>query len=77
MRKFSLLFSAFFLLLFGLTSSLLAQERTISGTVLSEDNKTPLAGVTVKVKGTTKRVTQTDAKGNFTIKINQIGRAHV
>lgn len=68
MRKFSRFFSAFFLLLFAFSSALLAQERTISGTVLSEDNKTPLQGVTVKVKGT-KRVTQTDAKGNFTIQV--------
>src|ERR1051326_3942014 len=69
MRKFNILFSAFFLLLFVFTSSLFAQERTISGSVLSEDGKTPLTGVTVKVKGT-KRITQTDARGNFTIKVN-------
>jgi TonB-linked SusC/RagA family outer membrane protein len=45
---------------------LFAQQRTVSGTVISEDNKTPLQGVTVRVKGTN-RVTQTDAQGTFSI----------
>ncbi len=67
MRKFIQLFFAYLLMLLLLSPSLFAQERTVSGTVLSEDNKTPLQGVTVKVKGT-KRITQTDAKGAFTIK---------
>jgi TonB-linked SusC/RagA family outer membrane protein len=57
------------MLLMLISSALMAQERTVSGTVMSEDNKTPLQGVTVKVKGS-KNVTQTDAKGNFTIKIH-------
>ena len=48
----------------------LAQEKTISGTVISgEDNKTPLSGVTIKVKGTQRSVL-TDAKGFFSIKVN-------
>ncbi|HEX3165686.1 MAG TPA: carboxypeptidase-like regulatory domain-containing protein, partial [Chitinophagaceae bacterium] len=48
----------------------LAQEKTISGTVISgEDNKTPLNGVTIKVKGTQRSVL-TDAKGFFSIKVN-------
>ena len=56
--------------LFVLSISSLAQERTVTGTVLSgEDNKTPLSGVTVKVKGT-KRTAQTDASGFFSIKVN-------
>lgn len=67
MRKSILLFSALWVTLLLCCSSLLAQERTISGTILSEDNKTPLQGVTVRVKGT-KRVTQTDAKGTYSIK---------
>ena len=54
------------LFIFGLSS--MAQERTVSGTVIS-DNKTPLNGVTVKVKGTNRTV-QTDANGFFTIKVN-------
>ena len=63
-------------LVFGLSMMLLllphaveAQERTITGTIVSEDSKTPLAGVTVKVKGS-RRITQTDANGKFSIKIN-------
>ena len=46
-----------------------AQERTISGAVISGDNKTPLNGVTVRVKGTN-RTAQTDANGLFSIKVN-------
>jgi hypothetical protein len=47
-----------------------AQEKTISGTVISgDDNKTPLNGVTIKVKGTQRSVL-TDAKGFFSIKVN-------
>lgn len=56
--------------LFILCLSSLAQERTITGTVISgEDNKTPLSGVTVKVKGT-KRAVLTDVKGTFSIEVN-------
>jgi len=47
----------------------MAQERTVTGTVLSDDNKTPLYGVTVAVKGT-QRKTQTDTRGNFSISVN-------
>lgn len=67
MRKFIQLFFAYLLMLLLFSSSLFAQERTISGTILSEDNKTPLSGVTVRVKGT-KRITQTNEKGFFTLK---------
>lgn len=45
-----------------------AQERTVTGTIISEDNKTPLSGVTVRVKGT-RKIAQTDANGKFTIKV--------
>jgi len=56
------------LLILALSSQ--AQERTVTGTVVSgEDNKTPLNGVTIKVKGTQRSVL-TDANGFFTIKIN-------
>jgi TonB-linked SusC/RagA family outer membrane protein len=56
------------LLVFGVFS--MAQERTVTGTVVSgQDNKTPLSGVTVKVKGTSRTV-QTDANGSFSIKVN-------
>lgn len=69
MRKILHSFIAICLLLLVLPPSLLAQERTITGTVLSDENKSPLQGVTVRVKGT-KRFTQTDVNGRFTIKVN-------
>jgi TonB-linked SusC/RagA family outer membrane protein len=56
-------------MLLVLPPALHAQERTITGTILSEDNKTPLAGVTVRVKGS-RRIAQTDANGNFSIRVN-------
>lgn len=46
-----------------------AQQRTITGTILSEDNKAPLQGVTIRVSGTN-RLTQTDAQGRFSIAVN-------
>ena len=69
MRKFLRLFFASSLMLLLLTPALMAQQKTITGTILSEDNKTPLSGVTIKVKGT-RRTVQTDVNGNFSIKIN-------
>jgi TonB-linked SusC/RagA family outer membrane protein len=69
MRKILRLHAVLFLSLLLVSSAVWSQERTISGTVLSDDNKTPIPGVTVRVKGST-RVTQTDSKGNFTIRIN-------
>ncbi len=69
MRKILPLFFAFTMVMFLLPQALLAQERTVTGTIVSEDNKTPLAGVTVRVKGT-RKITQTDASGKFSIKVN-------
>jgi TonB-linked SusC/RagA family outer membrane protein len=69
MRKILQLFFALSMMLLLLPPALQAQERTISGTIISEDNKTPLSGVTVRVKGT-RRIVQTDANGKFTIKVN-------
>ena len=69
MRKFLQTSVAILLLFLLLPPALQAQERTVSGTILSEDTKTPLQGVTIRVKGT-KRVVQTDAQGNFAIKVN-------
>jgi TonB-dependent starch-binding outer membrane protein SusC len=46
--------------------SVFAQQRTVTGTVLSQDTKEPLAGVTVAVKGS-KKSTVTDAQGKFSI----------
>lgn len=70
MRRVLRLLVASLLFLFLLPPALLAQERTVTGTVLSDDNKTPLSGVTIVVKGTNRK-TQTDANGNFTIRVNQ------
>jgi TonB-linked SusC/RagA family outer membrane protein len=43
-----------------------AQDRKITGTVLSQEDNTPLAGVTVTVKGK-KRATQTQSNGTYAI----------
>jgi TonB-dependent SusC/RagA subfamily outer membrane receptor len=43
-----------------------AQNRTITGTVTSKDDGTPIPGVTVKVKGT-ETGTQTNSAGKYTI----------
>ncbi len=48
-------------------SSGLCQQRTVVGTVKSPDNA-PLTGVTISVRGTTIS-TQTDADGNFALKV--------
>src|SRR5438046_119577 len=69
MRKILHLFFALSLMIFLVPLSLKAQERTVTGTIVSEDNKALLSGVTIRVKGT-RRVTQTDAKGAFSIKVN-------
>jgi TonB-linked SusC/RagA family outer membrane protein len=45
-----------------------AQDRSVSGKVLSADDNTPLPGVNVAVKGTT-RGTTTDANGDYTISV--------
>ncbi|MFM8710577.1 MAG: TonB-dependent receptor plug domain-containing protein, partial [Sphingomonadales bacterium] len=57
------------LFLFVLPVDLLAQERTVTGTVVADESKSALAGVTIRVKGT-RRITQTDANGKFSIKVN-------
>jgi len=57
------------LMLLLLPPAVQAQEKTITGTIVAEDNKTPLSGVTVRVKGT-RRIVTTDANGKFTIKMN-------
>lgn len=69
MRKILRLFFVLSMALLLLPQLVQAQERTITGTILSEDNKTPLAGVTVKVKGS-RRIVTTDANGKFSIKVN-------
>ena len=69
MRRILHLFFGLSLMLLLLPAAVQAQERTITGTILSEDNKTPMGGVTVRVKGT-RRIVQTDANGKFSIKVN-------
>ncbi len=65
-RRFQL--TGLFMLLFALIplQGLMAQTRPVTGTVVSSENKQPLQGVTVTVKGT-KSGTTTDANGNFKI----------
>ena len=60
-----------FLLLLVSTScfSLLAQQRTVTGVVLSQDTREAIQGVTVSIKGST-RTTTTNAKGEFTIPVS-------
>ena len=45
-----------------------AQTKKISGTVLSDEDSKPLAGVTVSVKGKA-TATQTDASGDYTMDV--------
>src|SRR5687768_9680033 len=45
-----------------------AQERTISGKVMSSEDGSPLPGVNVIVKGTTNG-TATDAEGQYTLSV--------
>jgi outer membrane receptor protein involved in Fe transport len=65
MRKF-LPFVFFLACLSMISNSLLAQEKTITGKVIGEDNR-PQSGVSIQVKGT-KLGTATNQLGVFTIK---------
>lgn len=58
--------SLFILLL--IASSVLAQDRRVTGKVTSKEDGLPLPGVSVKVAGQ-KQGTQTDANGNFAINV--------
>ena len=69
MRKWKLFSLIMFVMFSMITSILTAQGVPISGTVLSDDDGTPLSGVTVIVSGTN-RATKTDSKGKFTINAN-------
>ncbi len=69
MRKILHLVLAFMLMFLLIPPALQAQEKTITGTIVSDDAKAPLNGVTIRVKGT-RRITQTDANGKFTLKVN-------
>ncbi|PST85000.1 SusC/RagA family TonB-linked outer membrane protein [Pedobacter yulinensis] len=61
-----LLQSLFIFLLFAQTA--LAQERTISGTVISQEDNLPLPGVTVRVKGA-QGGTVTGADGKYSLRV--------
>ncbi|MGZ3917934.1 MAG: TonB-dependent receptor plug domain-containing protein, partial [Flavisolibacter sp.] len=65
MRKLLQFLPSLLVLTVLLPSQLMAQQRTISGTVKAE-NQGPLEGATISVKSTT-RMTQTDANGHFSI----------
>jgi TonB-linked SusC/RagA family outer membrane protein len=54
------------LFLFVIASFLTYAQRTITGRIVSAEDRKPVAGATVKVKGTQK-VTSTDADGKFSI----------
>lgn len=61
-----ILSSLFILLL--LCTSVIAQDRTVTGTIKGKDDGLPLPGVSVRVKGTSAG-TQTGANGQFSIRI--------
>lgn len=63
MRKLFLLLMT----IIGVSLGATAQERTISGIVISGDDNEPIVGATVMVVGTTIGTT-TDIDGRFTIK---------
>ncbi|MEO5647703.1 MAG: carboxypeptidase-like regulatory domain-containing protein, partial [Chitinophagaceae bacterium] len=64
MRKYlRLLLSGVFLVF---TCNLLAQDKSVSGIVIADDDNSPLRDVTVTVKGTNNR-TKTNDVGRFTL----------
>src|SRR6187402_898470 len=63
--KLSCCFITFMLLQFSITAQVTPKDIKIDGKVNSVQGE-PLAGVTVRVKNTT-RTTTTDANGNFTL----------
>jgi TonB-dependent starch-binding outer membrane protein SusC len=64
--KKNLLFSL--LLFFGLSLSMIAQDRRITGKIVSSGDGSPLQGVNVQIKGTTKG-TSTDATGSYAVSV--------
>jgi TonB-dependent starch-binding outer membrane protein SusC len=70
MRKF--LHGCITIFLLFLITHIHAQVRTINGTVISEDSKRPLPGVSVSVKGSFKG-TVTDESGNYSIVVKTVG----
>ena len=66
-----ILLSGFVLLSF-LWGQAMAQERTVTGTVTSEEDGTPIPGVNVIIKGSSTG-TVTDIDGKYTINVPQKG----
>ncbi|MGF7037498.1 SusC/RagA family TonB-linked outer membrane protein [Mucilaginibacter lappiensis] len=67
MRKIFLLFAVLLLI----SNTLMAQDRTITGTVVSSDKNEPLIGVAVQVKGSNGGTT-TDLNGRFSLKATNL-----
>ncbi|GHN00474.1 SusC/RagA family TonB-linked outer membrane protein [Cytophagales bacterium WSM2-2] len=59
---------------FGFALSVWAQDRVVSGKVVSKEDNTPLPGVNVVIKGTTSG-TVTDAEGKYTLSVPAGGGA--
>jgi len=64
---------AFFMVGLMLIGSALAQNRSISGKVTSEEDGLSLPGVTIQVTGTTIG-TQTDANGNYSLSVPETAK---
>jgi TonB-linked SusC/RagA family outer membrane protein len=62
-----LLQSLFILMFFAISA--MAQDRTITGTVMSSEDKLPIPGVSVKIQGAAGG-TSTDSNGKFSIKVS-------
>ncbi|HMF70972.1 MAG TPA: carboxypeptidase-like regulatory domain-containing protein, partial [Flavitalea sp.] len=58
----------FFTFLFFVPLKIFAQDVTVTGTVVDQDSKSPLADVTVLLKGT-KTGTTTDASGKYSLRV--------
>jgi len=67
-----LLLSSVFLLSMAISMPSIAQERTVSGRVIAQDDRSPIPGVNVVLKGTTNGTT-TDANGSYTLTIPSNG----
>jgi TonB-linked SusC/RagA family outer membrane protein len=46
-------------------------QQSVKGRIISEEDQRPIAGATVKIKGSNSLMTQTDGNGNFSINANQ------
>src|SRR5258705_12376565 len=58
-----------FITALGSITKLYAQEKQVTGTVISSENKQPATGVTILVKGT-RTATTSDAQGHYKITID-------